>query len=331
MPCKVAIVGASTLVGREILKVLSERSFSLSQIRLFDTESSVGQHLLYNDKDVLIEEISEHNLRENKFRIVFFAGGKVLAEQYAAIAAEEGSFVIDTSLYAANYLNAPFVIPSINGYKLLEKKLVANPHSLTVHLGQIFASLLKETQITRAVISTYQSVSGSGFFGVEELERQISEIVDGKEASMHYFSKQIAFNTIPQVNEFIGSNTKEELLIEQELSEIFEDKSFNMNITCVRVPVIRGHSASVMVELKKELSIDDMYYLWENDGIETYRELDDFPTPWELENTIQIGVARLRKDKYIPNCYHFWTVADNLKVGMAQNSVQLAEYYLGLD
>ncbi|MGL4676680.1 MAG: aspartate-semialdehyde dehydrogenase [Brevinema sp.] len=323
MPCKVAIVGASSLTGREILKTLSDRSFPLSQIRLFETESSVGHYLSYNNSDILIEEVSEHILREGHFFVVFFAGGSNISKQY--IPAVQNAYVIDTSSYAYTHLNAPLSIPSL-GDSSLSSKIVTNPSCLSVLLCNVLSPLQKNNNILRVVASSYQSVSGAGFFGVEELERQVVEIEDGKEASLHYFSKQIAFNIIPQVNDFVDTWTKEEITVSKEIQYLLQKEHLPISLTCVRVPVIRGHSASVMVELDQELSLDDIQNLWEESGLLVYKE--DYPTPWELEGTVDIGVARLRKDNYQKACYHFWTVADNLSVGMALNSVQIAEKFL---
>ncbi len=323
MPCKVAIVGASSLTGREILKTLAERSFPLSQIRLFETTS--GQHLNYDNSEILIEEVSEHALREGKFRIVFFAGGVNTAKQY--IASAEGALVVDTSFYAYHLLKAPLVVSDIVDFPK-EQKVVANPCCLAVQLSRVLHPILKKSMIKRVIASTYQSVAGAGFFGIEELERQVSEIENGKEASMHYFDKQIAFNVIPQINDFYDEWTKEELAIPTEVGKVLGIDDLNMSVTCVRVPVIRGHSASVMIELEDELTDGDFYHLWQEAGLSVYK--DDYPTPWELEGTIDIGVARLRKDRHIPRCYHFWTVADNLSACMALNSVQIAENYIKL-
>ncbi|MGL5955868.1 MAG: aspartate-semialdehyde dehydrogenase [Brevinema sp.] len=318
MPCKVAIVGAGSLTGREILKTLADRSFPLSQIRLFETESSVGHYLSYNNSDILVEEVSEHVLREEKFFVVFFAGGTNISKQYIPMV--QNAYIIDTSSYAHMHLNAPLVIP---GLCSIPEKIASNPSCLSVQLSRALFPLQKKTNISRVVVSSYQSVSGAGFFGVEELERQVAEIENGKEASLHYFSKQIAFNIIPQVNDFVDTWTKEEISISKEIQQILNKDDLPISLTCVRVPVIRGHSASVMVELDKELSLEEIYNLWEESGLLVYK--DDYPTPWELEGTVDLGVARLRKDNYQKACYHFWTVADNLSVGMALNSVQIAE------
>ncbi len=321
MPCKVAIVGANSLTGREILKTLADRSFPLSQIRLFETTS--GQHLNYDNSEILIEEVSEHALREGKFRVVFFASGVNIAKQY--ISSAEGALVIDTSFYASHILNAPLIVPGITEIPK-GQNVVSNPCCLAVQLSKALHPIHKKSPITRVVASTYQSVAGAGYFGIEELERQVAEIENGKEASVHYFDKQIAFNVIPQINDFYDEWTKEELAIPNELGKVLDIEDFNMSVTCVRVPVIRGHSASVMIELEEDLSENEFYHLWQEAGLSVYK--DDYPTPWELESTIDIGVSRLRKDKYQPRCYHFWTVADNLSACMALNSVLIAEEYV---
>ena len=328
MPCKVAIVGACSLSGREILKTLSDRSFPLSQIRLFETESSVGQRLLYNNEEILVEEISEHILREAKFHFVFFAAGSKVSKGFIAFAQEAGSKIIDISSHAYAHMDAPLVVPHISFDSKKDTSLFASPVCLSVHLSLILAPLAKLSKLERIVGSTYQAVSGAGFFGVEELERQVVEIEDGKEAKLHYFPKQIAFNVFPEVEHFAEGDrwSKEELLIEKEVSTILGLKDLDLSLTCVRVPVLRGHSVSMTIDFDKEVSLDDIYNAWEENGISVYR--DDYPTAWDLEGTLDVGVGRLRKDKKRSNSIHFWTVADNLSVGMALNAVQIAEELL---
>lgn len=328
MPCKVAIVGACSLVGREILKTLSDRSFPLSQIRLFDGESDMGHKLVFNNQEITVEEVSEHTLREEKFKFIFFAGGSLMSRTFIPIARSSGAVIIDTSSYSYIHEHAPLIIPEINRESIGEHKLLSNPYSLTTQLCYTLSPIKNLSPISRIVISTYQSVSGAGFFGVEELERQIVEIEDGKEASLHYFSKQIAFNVFPQVDHFADDSawTNEELIVAKEVKEILQIEELALSLTCVRVPVIRGHCASVMVELEKDISLEEIEKSWEENDVIVHRQ--DFPTPWELEGTIDMGVGRLRKDLHKERCYHYWTVADNLSVGMALNPVTIAEEFL---
>jgi aspartate-semialdehyde dehydrogenase len=328
MPCKVAIIGACTLVGRELVKTLSDRSFPLSHIRLFDTEHGVGQKLLYDNKEVLVEEISEHILREERFRFIFFAEGSNISEQYIPIAAESEAFIIDMSPHSKHNMEIPLLIPEINAGTMGNHKIFATPLCLTTQLCLALNPIHQLSPITRLVMSTYQAVSGAGFFGVEELEKQIIDIEDGKEARVHYLPKQIAFNVYPQVDRFGADDlwTKEERSIISETKRILSADKIDMAVTCVRVPVIRGHSASIMIEISGDLPVEDLIQAWKAEDISVYD--NDYPTPWELEGTVDIGIGRLRKDMSRPNCYHFWCVADNLARGTALNSVQIAEELL---
>lgn len=328
MPCKVAVVGACTLVGRELLKTLSDRSFPLSQIRLFDIEHSVGQKLVFNTNEILVEEITEHVLKEEKFSFIFFTGCALLSEQYIPIASQTNAYIIDVSSYSRHSMKSPLIVPEINASKMEGHKVFANPLCFSTQLSLVLHPLNKISSITRAVVSTYQAVSGAGFFGVEEFERQIIEIENGKEANVHFLPKQIAFNVVPQVDRFIGDDswTKEELEIIEETKTLLERKELDMAITCVRVPVIRGHSASIMVEFSDDVSLEDIINTWENEEIVVYH--DDYPTPWEMEGTVDVAVGRIRKDLTRNNCFHFWCVADNLARGTALNSIQIAEELL---
>lgn len=328
MPCKVAIVGACSLAGREILKTLSDRSFPLSQVRLFDTEFSVGHRVSYDNADILVEEISEHVLREEKFRFVFFTGGYNLSKDFLSFAKNAGSKVIDVSSYAYTHENAPLVIPQIDFTNFKETAVFANPMCLAIHLSLVLQPILAKTLIQRIVASTYQAASGAGFLGVEELERQTEEIENGKEATVNFFPKQLAFNVFPQVCDMhVGAVwSKEEISVEKEVQDILQNKDLDIALTCVRVPVIRCHSISIMMELDMELSVEDLHDLWEKQGLQVYKE--GYPTPWDLEGTIDVGIGRLRQDKKRKNCYYFWTVADNLSVGTALNAVQIAEEFV---
>ncbi len=314
MACKVAILGAGTLAGREILNTLAERSFPLTQIRLFD-DNCVGQYLAYNNTDVMIEEISEHVLKESRFKVVFYACSD---RSYIPFALEGGAFVIDCGF------DSKLIISGINSSDIEWQNIVSNPRCLTIHLCRILHGISKKTKIKRINASTYQSVSGAGFLGIEELERQVDEIEKGREATLHYFSKQIAYNVVPQISDFEGEWTKEELNIPKEVNQILNQK-IDMSFTCVRVPVLRGHSMSVMMELSDDLSVEDIYDSMED--IDIYAECD-YPTPWEMEGLTDIAVARLRKDPNIKKCYHFWTVADNQAACFALNSVKIAEDYI---
>lgn len=327
MACKVAIIGACSLVGRELLKTLSDRSFPLTELRLFEVEHSVGQHLSFNKEDILVEEISEHVLKDNHFRFVFFASGYKNTQMFAKIAQEAGSIVIDLSHYSYQHLSSTLSVPDIN-FKKSENNTYSSPTSLAIQLSSVLAPIQAISAITSVNVSTYQSVSGAGYFGVEELERQITEINDGKEASVHYFDKQIAFNVLPQIDHINADGwTKEELLVSEEVQTILNDKNLSVSLTCVRVPVLRGHSVSVMVELEKELSFEEIYTAWEEHGFSVYKN-DEYPTPWELEDSKDIGVGRLRVDQKNANRYYFWAVSDNITSGMSLNPVLIAEQLL---
>lgn len=330
MPCKVAIVGACGLVGRELINILSDRSFPLSNLRLFDSEYGAGTRLLFGEEELLVEELSEHALKEGHFKFVFFTGGTVMAEHFAPIAAETGAIVIDNSSHFRNDPKIPLIVPEINGDSLKGYQgIIASPNCSTTQLALALHPIHQLSPIKRVVMSSYQAVSGSGFFGIEELERQVSEIEDGKEATLHYFPKQIAYNIFPQVDVFgCDGWTKEEKRILQEVRKIFNTPSLDLAATCVRVPVLRGHSESVMIETEADLSLDQIVDAWEEFSSLSVYKGEEYPTPWDMEGTIDTGVGRLRKDISRPGCYHFWCVADNLLRGSAFNAVHIAEIML---
>jgi len=327
MPCGVAIIGACGLVGRELINILSDRAFPLSKLRLFDSEYGAGTRLPFGEEELLVEELSEHALREGHFKFVFFTSGSVITEHFAKIASDSGSIVIDNSSYYRNDIDVPLIVPEINGDILKDYKgIIANPNCSTIQLALSLYPIQQITKVKRVVMSTYQAVSSSGHFGVEELERQIVEIEDGKEASLHYFPEQIAFNIFPQIDVFSENGwTKEEIRINQEIQKIFSAPSLNVISTCVRVPVLRGHCQSIMIELEDNLSIDQILEVWEEFSSLTVFKGEDYPTPWNFEGLIDTGVGRLRKDPVQSNTYHYWCVSDNLLRGAAFNAIHTAE------
>ena len=318
--CKIAVIGAGGILGRSLIAALKDRSFPFTQLRLFDEKNAVGSV----EDGVIVEEISEHALKTGGFSYVFFAAGARITETYAPFL--ESGTVIDLSSHYRGFSSVPLVIPEINGPEAFGKKTIACPDSLGVQLALSLFPISELYPIDRAVISTYQAVSGSGGQGVTELEHQINDIAQGKEAHVRYFPKQIAYNVFPQVDVF-GENgwTKEEERLVDETRRVLNLPELQLTATCVRVPVLRGHAMSVTLRLGTAVDVDRILKEWQDFRPLSVYEDNNFPTPWDLEDSDKVGVGRLRKDPYMDNLIHYWCVADNLTRDTALNAVLLVE------
>lgn len=320
MSCKIAVVGAHGLLGRVLVRTLSERAFPFTQLRLFDEKKAGG----IVEEGLLIEELSEHALREGGFRYVFFAAGAKASERF--IPHVQNGTAIDLSAYSRTNASVPLIVPEINGAEAKGKSLIASPDCLGVQLSLSLFPISELYPIKRVVLSSYQSVSGAGGLGVDELERQIEDIAEGKEARVSHFPKQIAYNIFPQVDVFGASGwTKEEEHLLDESRRLLKLPSLELAATCARVPVLRGHSLSVSVQVEGEVSTERITDAWKAFRPLSVYEDNAYPTPWELEESVKVGIGRLRKDPFRKDTLHFWCVADNLTRDTALNAVLIAE------
>jgi aspartate-semialdehyde dehydrogenase len=328
---KVAVVGASGNVGREIIKVLEARNFPVGELVCLASKRSAGQKIRFNGKDVTIQDLSSYDFKGTD--IGLFSPGSAVSKEYAPIAAKAGCIVIDnTSQFRMND-DIPLVVPEVNpeavdGYKA--RNIISNPNCSTAQMVVALKPLHDLFKIKRVVVATYQSVSGAGKEAMDELFNQTKGIFENKAVSPDIFPKQIAFNCIPQIDIFMeDGQTKEEWKMQVETKKIL-DESIEVSATCVRVPVFVGHAEAVNIEFEKPLPSDEeITEILENaEGIVVMdrREAGGYATNKDCVKEFPVYISRIRKDKTIKNGLNMWVVADNIYgKGAALNSVQIAE------
>jgi aspartate-semialdehyde dehydrogenase len=336
-----AIVGSTGAVGEEILKVLEEFNLPLNKIVPMSSARSAGKSILYKDKVLINQELTKSVFKENDINIAIFSAGGSISEKYAKYAVEAGAVVIDNTSHFRMDSDVPLVVPEINvdNIRLYRQRgIIANPNCSTIQMVHILKPLDDVFNIKRVDISTYQAVSGAGREAIKELMNQIkdlfkiSKIVHKEDKSI--FPHQIALNCIPQVDVFESNGyTKEEMKLVNETQKIL-NKKIEVSATCVRVPVVRGHSEAVSVQFEKDVDLDKVFsVLEEYDHIFIYDDIDhlEYPTPIASEHKNETFIGRIRKDLYNDKILHFWVVADNLRVGAATNSVRIVREFINMN
>jgi aspartate-semialdehyde dehydrogenase len=321
---KIAVVGATGLVGSVMLKVLEERNFSIDELLVVASERSVGKTISFRGKDYTVISIPDA-ISERPDIALFSAGGGTSLE-WAPKFAEVGTTVIDNSSAWRMDLNKKLVVPEINANQLVkEDKIIANPNCSTIQMVMALAPLHKAYKIKRIVVSTYQSVSGTGVKAVEQLENEIA----GKKGEMAY-PYPIHKNAIPHCDVFEENGyTKEEMKLVRETQKILDDTSIAVTATAVRIPTAGGHSESVNVEFENDFDLNEVRKLLSNtDGIVVQDNLDVniYPMPIYANGKDEVFVGRIRRDTSQPKSLNLWIVSDNLRKGAATNTVQIAEY-----
>jgi len=315
---RVAIVGASGMVGQSFIKVLEEYALPIEKIVFFASKRSAGKPIEFNHKNYVIEELTEDCFKQGFDYALFSAGGSV-SEHYAPFAAKSGCIVVDNSSFWRMHKDVPLIVPEVNMDAYHKGDLIiANPNCSTIQ-SVLPLHALKPLGIKRVVYSTYQAVSGSGYKGVLDLERNLN-----KEESTFY-PKQILHNVIPQIDVFLeNGNTKEEEKMIQETRKILNLPDLRVSATCVRVPVFNGHSVAINVEFEKEFSLEEVYdYLDKQEGLKLWK--DDYPTALDVSGQDVIHVGRVRRDESVPNGLNLWCVGDNIRKGAASNAVQIVK------
>lgn len=325
----IAIVGATGNVGREILKILEDRSFPCNEIYLLASENSAGSIMTYNRKNLTVQPLNIFDF--SKVDIAFFSAGGSISEVFVPKATQAGCYVIDNTSFFRMHDDVPLVVPEVNpkDIELAKKtKIIANPNCSTAQMVVPLKPLHDEYKIKRIVVSTYQAVSGKGKAAMDELFNQTKKMFESSNVPPEIFTKQIAFNCIPHIDVFMDSgDTKEEWKMIVETKKIL-DKNIEISATCVRVPVFNCHSESINIEFEKEFDIEDVNeILGSADGVALLdRPLQNiYATPAELSQTDAVYVSRVRRDESIKNGLNMWIVADNLRKGAALNAVQIAE------
>lgn len=333
MGFRVAVVGATGNVGREVLSILAERNFPIDQIHAVASNRSLGMQISFGEDNVLDVESIE-NFSFEGVDLAFFATDSKVSEKYIPLALEKGTKVIDKSTAFRMDPKVPLAVPEINGDDLDDDlNLVANPNCVVIPVAMAL-NALKEAGLKRTQISTYQSVSGAGREAMDELFNQTRAIYVNDASKPEIFPKPIAFNVIPQIGT-VGSNghTSEEVKIVEEAQKILS-QGIPISVTCVRVPVFIGHSAAVSVEFENPLAVGEALSLFrEMPGISVVDQRVDggYVTPEEAAGDDNVFISRVRQDKSVENGIMFWVVADNLRKGAALNAVQIAEKWLGVE
>jgi len=324
---KIAIVGATGNVGRKVLEVLEQKNILIDELYLIASKRSSGKKLSFNGKEYEIFNLETFDF--SKVKISFFTAGGKISEQYARKAAMH-STVIDNSSFFRMDPDVPLIVPQVNpeAIKDMKKNIIANPNCSTAQLVIVLKPLHDLFDIKRVVVSTYQSVSGGGKEPMNELIEQTKLFLENKKIESKNFTKQIAFNAIPQIDVFTDDGyTKEELKMTNETKKILDQK-IELTATCVRIPVLVSHSESVNIEFKKPFSIAKVREaLSKADGCKVYDSREDggYSTPLEAEGKNETYISRIREDKTNENCLNLWIVSDNLLRGAALNAVEIAE------
>src|SRR5438128_1015084 len=331
MGYRMVVVGATGNVGREMLNILAEREFPADEVAAVASGRSTGDMIDFGDSG---RELKVRNIEHFDFAgwdIALFAAGSAVSKVYAPIAAAAGCTVIDNSSYFRMDPDVPLVVPEVNPEAIdlyRRKNIVANPNCSTAQLVVALKPLHDAAKIKRVVVATYQSVSGAGKAGMDELFEQSRNIFVGDANEPHHFSKQIAFNVIPHIDTFLDDgSTKEEWKMVVETKKILDPK-IKLTATCVRVPVFVGHSEAVNIEFENEISADEARdILREAPGLMVVdkREPGGYVTPIEAVGEYATYVSRIREDSTVENGLSRWVVSDNLRKGAALMAVQIAE------
>jgi aspartate-semialdehyde dehydrogenase len=331
MGYRVVVAGATGNVGREMLNILAEREFPIDELAVLASARSTGDEIEFGETGRMLKVKNIEHFDPEGWDIALFAIGSEATKVYAPKFAAAGCTVIDNSSYYRMDPDVPLIVPEVNphaidGYRA--KNIIANPNCSTAQLVVALKPLHDEARIKRVVVSTYQSVSGAGKAGMDELFEQSRNIFVGDQAEPHKFTKQIAFNVIPHIDSFLDDGfTKEEWKMVVETKKILDPK-IKVVATCVRVPVFVGHSEAVHVEFEDEISAKKAQsILREAPGVMLVDKREDggYVTPVECVGEYATYVSRVREDPTVDNGLALWVVADNLRKGAALNAVQIAE------
>ena len=326
---KIAVVGATGNVGREILNILAEREFPVDEIVPLASRNSIGKKVSFGDQDLSIQCLDDYDFSDTQ--IALFSPGGSISAVHAPRAAQQGCVVIDNTSHFRMDENVPLIVPEVNPEALKDyskSNIIANPNCSTIQMVVALQPLHEKAKIKRVVVSTYQAVSGGGKEAMDELYDSTKKIYSNTEIEPKKFSKRIAFNVIPQIDVFMDDGaTKEEWKMKVETKKIMDD-SIEVEATCVRVPVFNSHAEAVNIEFENAISADEAReILKETDGIivvDNPKEMQ-FITPAETSTKDPVFVSRIREDKSAKNALSLWVVADNLRKGAALNAVQIAE------
>ncbi|MEW6214064.1 MAG: aspartate-semialdehyde dehydrogenase [Nitrospirota bacterium] len=324
----VAVVGATGAVGNEMVRTLEERDFPVERLRLFASERSEGKTMEFRDMEIPVETLNDNSFEG--IDIALFSAGAERSKIWAPVATKSGCVVVDNSSQWRMDPKVPLVVPEVNPDDLKwHKGIIANPNCSTIQMVVVLKPIHDVAKIKRVVVTTFQSVSGTGQKAMDELLQQTTDLLNFREIKCNVYPHQIAFNVLPHIDKFLENGyTKEEIKMVNETRKILGDDSIRITATTVRVPVFRGHSESVNIETEKKLTANEVRaILSEAHGIVVFDtpHKNVYPLPVDVAGRDETYVGRIREDESIENGINMWIVADNLRKGAALNAVQIAE------
>ena len=324
----VAVVGATGAVGEEMVKTLQQRDFPIEKLRLFASERSEGKIVEFRGNDIRVEGLTEKSFEG--IDIALFSAGAERSKIWAPVAARSGCVVVDNSSQWRMDPEIPLVVPEVNPHDLKwHKGIIANPNCSTIQMVVVLKPIHDAARIKRVVVTTFQSVSGTGRKAMDELLQQTTDLLNFREIKCNVYPHQIAFNVLPHIDKFLENGyTKEEMKMVNETKKILGDNSLRLTATTVRVPVFRCHSESLNIETEKKLTANEVRaVLSKAPGVVVYDapEKNIYPLPVDVAGKDETYVGRIREDESLENCINMWIVADNLRKGAALNAVQIAE------
>jgi aspartate-semialdehyde dehydrogenase len=325
---RVAIVGATGAVGTELLHVMERRNFPAVSVKRLSSARSAGQTQKFRGREIATETLGINSFED--VDLAFFSAGTAVSREFAPVAVQSGTVVIDNTSAFRMQENVPLVVPEINGADAVHHEgIIANPNCTTAITLMALYPLHKKFRVKRIFASSYQAVSGAGALAIEELRQQAKAVVNGKLIEREVFPHQIAFNVIPQVDSFLDSGyTKEEMKLQNEARRIMHLPAFKASATCVRVPVFRAHSIAVNAEFEHRVTlVEAREAILAARGIELHDDPTDgvYPMPLEFAGEDVCAVGRLRIDSAFDNGLAFWVCGDQILKGAALNAVQIAE------
>ncbi|MBI3189875.1 MAG: aspartate-semialdehyde dehydrogenase [Ignavibacteriales bacterium] len=323
----VAVVGATGLVGRKMIQVLEERKFPVGKLRPLATARSVGKTVEFNGKRIHVEELTPNSFQG--MEIALFSAGASVSKEFAPHAVNAGALVIDNSSAFRMVDGIPLVVPEVNAKEIFHHKgIIANPNCSTIQMCVALKPLHDKWKIRRIVVSTYQSVTGAGQKGVNQLYAEIEE----EDSYEKKFPHPIAYNVLPHIDVFADDGySREEHKMVFETKKIFGDETIKISPTCVRVPAVGGHSESVNVEFEKHFELEEVFEtLHHAPGVIVQDDLKQnvYPMPIYAHDKDDVFVGRIRRDESTKNGLNLWVVSDNLRKGAATNAVQIAEVWI---
>ncbi len=328
----IAIVGASGAVGQELLRVLEQRQFPVSELRLFGSSRSAGTHYNFRGKEYIVR-LLEHGDAFKGVDIAFASAGASVSREYADDITRYGAILIDNSSAFRMDEDVPLVVPEVNAADALTRPrgIIANPNCTTIQMVVALQALEQVSHIRRVHVATYQAASGAGAQAMRELETQYRQVLNGEQPTVEKFAYQLAFNLIPHIDVFTDNGyTKEEMKMFNETRKIMHS-DVKVSATCVRVPSLRAHSESVWVETERPISVEEAQEAFVNaKGCVLMDEPENkiYPMPLFLSGKDEVFIGRIRKDLTDDCGLSFWCVSDQIRKGAALNAVQIAEYLL---